>query len=347
MSEVEPADFSLSDDFNFRVRVSGETWDGMVDYRVAEIVSELQKAADIAVDEISSFLSVDERSLFFGNNSLIIKSSVSKGCTDLRANWGESFGLHIKGITAKGAVFLTCLAILGATTVGVSSFHFSSKSEILERELQLAKASNDAERLRQTTRLIDAAERIALVGEEPHRSTIKSMEENDLLKFGNNEERYTKDDAGKLYPRRSYAVTDTYYVDDIYEITDLGVVKDTLKLVKQGVAPFVTSIADLNDSDVNKLYQVLKNARLAKRPATLALQVSIKVKQGKPYNATVIGIASAREGSLDLADVVKIKARPAKKFKKEQPQGMLSLFDHLEHKGVLEKTVSEKNGVEE
>ena len=330
MGDIEPIDLTLSEDFNFRVRISGDSWDGYIDHRVADIVKELQNTAELALSEINSLLPAEEQ-IACGKDAVLIKTKVKKGCTEIEAKWGEQYYIHIKGIKRSTVVFLGCLGVLGILGYGVSNCYFEFKSATLQQEVVLAQQENDAERLRQTSNLMDAAERILAITEEPNRTAIRVMEKADNIKFGNSEQKLTKAQASEYYPRRSHPVSDTFYVDDIYEIDEVKQTKEMLRLVIPGVCPFTASIADLNGQDVSTLYQELEDAKQNKRPAKLSLQVTTKVKEGKPHNAKVVGVGTARGDALGLATVVKEKPiLKAKKKDRSESDGMLSMMDFFE-----------------
>lgn len=332
MGEVEPKEFTLSETFDYRVRLAGETWDGLVDYRVAQVVSELQNTADVIVNEVSSLLPEDKRE---EQSKLIVKTRVQEGCTDVLVKWGDQFVNRLCGLDDPSLLFLTCVGVIGVSCAGATYFYHKFKNERLDKEIEKAKEENDAERLRQTSRLMDATVKMLDASEKPTRCVVRQMAPEDELKLGHSEQVYNQREAKQLYPRRKHDVSDTFYVDDTYQVTEVKQAKDMLTLVKPGIKEFTASISELNEKDVSQLYGKLKAAKLSGSPAMLSVQVNTKVKHGKPHEAKVIGIASSRTDVVDIVEVVKEKPK-AILSKPEEQLPMLKFLS--EGKGIADQS---------
>lgn len=326
---------SISDDFTLEICLHGETWDGLLDYRVGEFLTTLQKDV-FTIYNKATHNNVSLRSKHDQIEPLTVKVSVKKKCLSLR--------LFFKFLTKIAPYMksedLAKVLIAASIVAGFSFYQHVERDKAISTEQIHAKANVELARIESNERIQKAiaSSQVDLVKEvreavvtsidsaisaQNHKAVIaKHMAKEDKLQIdGVN---LTKDNAKNLFtPPKSeiQSVTTSHYIDGTYPIKSVSFEEHQISLDVEGkVVKALTKFLD--EKTKKQLYDIYKQADLENRVPKASLWLVAEIKGYELVETAVTGIGTKRPDSKKLHDLL----TPKQKIKKQPPKEQLKLF---------------------
>ena len=294
--EAEMQPVILSDNFNYHIRLHGEFWDEKIDYRIAQLVLELQKAIKDIYNETSGEV-LDLNKIDDDIKELLIKVTLKKGSADIVAALKGAFEKMINKMNGKEAVI--SVAIIASAFLSYYSYdrHMNYK----EKALQYTNQAQVVEKLSEIAlSQADIIER----SQVPTKIIINKMKEHDTIEFVNKGKRFTFEESKDLFPRKPRTKPDNYYIDDEYIVLGINFDEENVHLDKNGY-DFWANYNDLSSEDVRTMHNVFEQSRPNRVLPKLNIQLTARVKKGKLYSAIATGLGEKRNGSTNINDLLK------------------------------------------
>jgi hypothetical protein len=292
----EPQDVRLSDQFNFHVRLHGNSWTGDVDFRLAGFVVELQKKINylcsLAYDQRITLSDVPLRFSDF-----LVKVEVGSGSLEAYAKIKDILQACLSNMESKHILVLGVMLIAAVLVSSGVDRYFVYK----ERELA---ANGQQEQARMVGSFI--LENTALIADmqRPKRALVNRMEEGDRIEFPEFNTSYSAEEARQVFKiSRERVDSERAYIDDSFTVTAINFKTDVVELTSGNIS-FRATLENLNQNDIRILHDRIREARAEHRLPIVDLQVTAAVKRREITAAVVFGVGPRRQGAVALADVV-------------------------------------------
>jgi hypothetical protein len=296
--EFKIGDFEISDDFNIQITIDGDTWDGLIDYRVARYILELQH--DIFTIYNNTFnTNLSLRSSLEDVKGLLIKASVDKGCTKIWVLLKETINNKVSVMT--GPQRLLFLALVAALTTGYLAF-----KDYNHRLIEISKNTQDAQTKREIFELGGKALVVAEKSTSALRYIASQAKVQDSIEFTAFGKTVEKDKIQDILPQERKRTEQAYRVDGQYKLLSINIEKQE-STIRQGGKSFSVSTKLLPVPDKTRLHDEGAKADLGDYVPELDLQVSIVVVDGAISEGYIHGFGPKREHTVQLSDVLRPK----------------------------------------
>lgn len=297
ISTNEEKNISLGDALNIRIILSGNQWDGAIDYRICEFVQLLQeKVLHIYNDLYDKRLT---KASLTSNPNLVVKVSISKGSSilDIMLNSLEFLKEGFNGMESKHKA----LTIIGSIFLGVTAY---STENIFDRYMTMAENTSN----NQTQQaLFETFENIAKHSSAPYmHALVRRMDANDTISV--NTEEYTKKEALETFRKGPLQNIEkeaqTFYIDEKFEVVAVYFETSEVQL-KIGNRKIKATTVALSSTDKQKLYEEYRVADENNYIPSIDLQVSVSITQGKIQTpANIVGLGQKRTGTITLSEAL-------------------------------------------
>lgn len=310
------ADFEVSDRFDLKIKLEGDQWDGAINYKIAKFILQLQHDILRINNEITG-----ERITLKSKKSelqnLIISVRVDKGCTEIIASMGELIKKVAPLVEKKHvAPMIVALAVVASTTY--------LGTEYLERSKEIAVLDND---LAKQKVFLDTVNKSLVTVEKQSEfmyQIVKHMDSNDKIII-HDAEMSQQEALSRFRPKNMDKETDnadTYYIDDRYRVTTVGIEKQELQLQIGSLKAFQASTKMLSENEKKKLYDILAAADISNTVPSVDLQVVIEMIDGRKSAAAIVGLGEKRPSAISYAQALNRSVA-----KKEEGLVQAKLFD--------------------
>lgn len=288
----------FSEEFDFKIKLKGDKWDGLVDYEIANFIINIQNQINALYKEVTFDDPRYKRIPKDVAQGIKVKVKIEFGCSLFTINLGDPLKSFFKNISGKEKVMMASIvsAIICASFIGCS--YIESHNE-LEKIKEMNKEKSELIHILDKT--LDKLDSTY----HPISSLVDSMDDKDHIEFVNSNRKYPADEIKiQVKPAKTKKIdSSTHYIDDEYEILRIYKDSDQASICIDGFS-FLASTEPLSDNDKGKLHDIFKRAHLNKEPALLDLQIGISVDQKQLHNAYIVGIGKKRDNSISIFDAI-------------------------------------------
>lgn len=320
-------DFNFKNQFDIEIILNGDYWDGKIDYKICQIVLELQK------DILGFYKKATGNHISISNDSdtlkkLSVKFTLEKNCTKIFAEISKLVSsLKESGMTGKQiSIFIfSLLASIAALTLPSTILGFierKNQAEALlkERMAHIEANQKDKERLEKiimkgiesASENIRAQQRIANAIE--HRDTVTI----NGVTFTKNEAVYSfvKEQTPEEHPNPI-----TCLVDGKYKIISALMERQQVEIAYKGAKTFFASTKDIPHEEKQYIYKIFADADAMGYAPTVDLQMRIEVTNGIITGAAIEHTGAPRPQAISLFKALDMST--AKDSPKKIQQGRL------------------------
>lgn len=295
----------LSDNFNYRVIIRGEGWDGQFDQRVSQIVLGVH-AAVIAAHAQAEGISYRSASLRFKKDIRVI-ATVNDGSLDLLVKIAGAIEKAFDKMDGKQAligVAMISASVLGYVGISGGFKTLQQRNEHLHQQVLADKSIEERKELLKTsnTAILEAyklAKHDLQASQKASDAILSVISENDTVSFPVVSKTYSKKEIKENLEIPASEPIKAYYVDDEYLIREWKHYDE------------LTGVIEVNGErlkDVEVLLNEGEKEQLAKLVNTLgkvALQVTVEIQDEKVKGTKIIGIGAKRETAVPLSSLLK------------------------------------------
>ena len=266
----------LNNSLNFNVKITGESWDGTIDYRLAHYIINFQRAIDQLCINLGIELANDEKP--------VIKFRVEEGCVKLIIEASKAIQAIFKNMTGNQKFMTATLAltVIAGTLTGYGVLEYKKQKETRVHELTLQKnqfehdekmqqltGNQDLEvlkkqvekELKQQQMLIDVIETVSEkipVYTRHHKTLIANLEEGDTVTNSVDTVTRSLKVLKSEYPTKKKIKAENVYIDGKYLVTAIKI-KENKVTVEQGTHRYDCQ-ASLTNAEIDALYQQVRAA---------------------------------------------------------------------------------------
>jgi hypothetical protein len=287
----------IAADFTLSIKLKGKTWDGLVDIRVANYVTELQRTLDRARRDIA--LDTTDKPL--------VKVLVKDGSTELEAKVADIIQNMLNNMTSQQQ-FIALLTLIGCGLGGWSlkkilDWLSARQKANLEHQEKLAATTQtgDAfkemnETLRYTLERLDP--------EKPVRTLVKGMAEDDTIYLPATSQPLSRDEARARYPRKPRVTPIEVKIDDNYQVASVAVEHPIRLTLERGDLSFKAVLSNkLQPEDREAFVQKVKSVVENGGALRVALHIDASLNDKAVVAAVIVGIGKApREDAEDITN---------------------------------------------
>lgn len=299
---IEPID--IGNALDYKIKLTGDKWDGSIDYRLAQYIVLAQKTLDKLVDELGLNLAEEDKP--------VIKFKVNEGCLEVIIKFSEAAKALFENMSSREKIYTATLLIIAI--VGGFSGHeyheYKDRQEARVHELKMQELEDNKE-LKQQEKLVNVintlAEKIP-VYQAPTKKLANIMSPGDTINSSIDNITRTKDELKKQFPTKGKYKPDLVYIDGEYTITTIKLESGSIT-VEQGPYRYDCQ-SSLNDQELESLFSRVKAAYAEGKGFKLNLKVTAKYFKGSNTlkNLVIYEIGEPREGSCTIESLIESKS---------------------------------------
>ncbi len=293
----------IGDSLDYKIKITGGTWDGSVDYRLAQYIIDTQNALDKLFKELGIELKEHERP--------IIKFRVESGCTELYIKISEAVKTLFENMPSGQKTFIAALmllSIVGAfTAYGFMQYKTQQEQHLYELEKQKIQNEKELKHQEILVKTIDSlADKISTY-ETPNRKLAKNLYEGDKFENSTNPEELTKEELKQQYRGKSKSKAETVYIDNKYLITAIKLKAGKITIEHAGHRYDCQS--SLNLEELEDLLNRVKAGIVEGKGFELDLKINAEYykETKKLKNLIIYEIGTSRKNAKSIDDLINIK----------------------------------------
>ncbi len=318
INDIEIKEIKFSDDFNIHIRLRGEQWDGLIDYRIAGYIQKLQRDFIKIYNDITG-KNISLRSSKEVIDPLTIKVHIEKGSTILDILVQKALDSIVSDISNPYLLSLFALTI-------ICSFGYRGFQKYMDTKEKIEAKAKDEKTKRKLVELADTA--LAIAGNSATANTylLNQLENTDTFSQSGVFQNLDKDTAKRHltpidFPEEVHEPI-TYMCDDDYSVTVFDLENQTITLKKNSIT-FDASTKILSEPDKKELHRIETEADLQLQIPKIELRVSCIVVGGRIDEAYVTSLGEPRKQSVPVTKII------AESSCKKLPAVQSSLLDHI------------------
>lgn len=295
-----PEDSSILEPGECRItiKLQGDSWDGLVDVRVARFVVEVQKA----VDRFRRECGIE------GAERPLVKVKVKDGSTDIEAELIQTLQNLVTNMSPN-QTFIVALSIVAGL---FGYWSVKSLFEMLDKRHQraLEKQGEDAAAQAKAKEIEVFNETIKFAitkidPERPARTLISSMNERDQIQLPGAAESMNREQVKTIYPRKPRTNPIQLLIDDNYHVTALGLENPVKFTLSRGDTSFKADLGNkVSEDDKVAFLTKTKSAFDTGTQVRVALHIDAMVGDRGIHSATIVAIGHPpREGAVDVSSI--------------------------------------------
>jgi hypothetical protein len=298
--DTEIGSIDFTDNFNFTIKIEGRNWDGLIDYRIANYIIDLQDSVKKLFKEASDIQS--EEFLNYVQRNLIVKARVTEGCSEIFIEkFDKILTAFFKNMTgAQKTIAFTVAAAALATSFCYSDYN-ETKFKTQEAQSHQEIVGQLIEHSDKLADVIERNEDLFLDMEKPVRNLVNKLDEKDIISLPVSQNKLTITEAKALYPRRPRLTVKTAYIDGSYDVLQIKTDKtgNVIFFLEKDGTP-VKATLNINDDEFTPLYNKIMTAHQNSQIPTVNIQLTAKYTSKKITSATIVGVGAARETATTL-----------------------------------------------
>ena len=302
ISQIE--DIKFSDDFNLLIKIKGDKWTGLVDYKIAHFVIKLQKDILNIYNEIYGE-HITFRSSREEVENLAIKIKIKPGCTELLIKYAQILPNLAKKLTSKQALFILSLLI-------VCGFGTVNNTARISAEEAVATKVQDEETKRELIKLNSDLIKYTEKHQDAMRYLANQMDDKDSIILPDSTDELKRRDVMLMFQSElEQEKMQTFEVDDTYELTIINFESGMVTL-RKGKIKFQSSTEALSEEKKLYLHELAAKDDVKKVIPKINLQVSATIQNNKVINSFITGIGDKRPNSKSICNAITIKPKDIK-----------------------------------
>lgn len=277
----------IAKDFVCQIRIKGDKFDGYIDTTIASFIIEVERSARKIVRNFSPDLSLQEKNRIA--SCINVKARVEKGSSIVELLFDNSFSQALVNMQSEHILY----ALFGFMGLLLGNNLLKTFSEIKQH----AKNEETKQVISENANKVIENSKQFL---QPVLDLIGKIHKDDTVKFPLIDKPLSKDEARQEFKPIELARSETIYIDDTYEITEVSLDKIYVTLRKG--AKFSASTKLLNPQSRQKLFDAVKEAGVSELIPIIPLQVTLSI-EGLKKEFFVAAIGGKREGAISLNEL--------------------------------------------
>jgi hypothetical protein len=285
----EPA--QIKDGLDCSIKIKGKSWDGLIDWRIARLVLDIQESVNKAFKEAGIDLSREESEIF------AVKFKISKGCSLIEIQPGKAIQALLDKMTGTQKTALGIVLILAATA-------YLSHGQYLDYKAKLEAKTQDEATKRELMLLTKDVLAKIDEHEKPVRGLIAKLHDKDLVTIPSSDQELTKKQIKEEYPNKQRSKPETVYIDDTYIINSIKYPGDSVRIIIEKGSQRIDCGVALSGDDLAALYNKAKEQHGEGEGFEMPLKITAKfTKGGGIKEAVIFGLGDPRDGVIKLAQL--------------------------------------------
>lgn len=315
----------IDDSFTLELRLHGETWDGLLDYRVGDFLTTLQKDV-FAIYNKSTNNNVSLRSSNEIIRPLTVKVCAQKKCLSLKL----FFKFLSKAVPYMKSEDIAKVIIAAAVVTGLYFYEDIERDKIIETERIRANVQTELARIESNERIQKAIaeSHVDLVKEvrqtvtesidtalsaQQHKVVIaKHMDADDSIEI--NGIKLNKTETKNLFTLPKLTenpATTSHYIDGAYSILEANF-EDHLVTLRIEGKPVKATTHLLDEASKKQLHDIYKQADLKDKIPYANLWIVAEIRGDELIATAVTGLGSKRPNSQKLSQIITAQKKQAK-----------------------------------
>lgn len=293
-------DFELDSALDYSIKIKGDSWDGSIDYRLAQYILDTQKKIDDIFKEMGIEFAEEDRP--------IVKFKIEAGCTEIFVHISDTLKALFQNMTSGQKTVIAALIVL-ALVGGFTIYEikeYKVEQERLAHELEQQEQANEKE-VEIYRELADITESVIEKIPEytkPNKRLAKNLRPGDVVENSINHIPLTKEEFKRKYPGKSKYKPETVYLDGTYLITAIKL--DSGKITIEHGPYRYDCLSSLNEKESKDLFSRLQAAHAAKKGIELPLKITSKYYKGSMElrDLIIYEIGPPREGARTIESLI-------------------------------------------
>jgi hypothetical protein len=300
LEATEPGKLKIGKDLDYTIKIAGDSWDGAIDYRVAQYIVDTQKAVDNLFKELGIELAEKDRP--------IVKFRVKAGCTEIIVEITKTLSALFKNMESKHKVFvatLLCMTIFGVFTIKeVAQYQDKQQERAHQLEMQKLLDSKEVEKQNKLVQIIDSLVDKFPSYAKPNKQLSKNMRPGDTVTNSTNSVTRTKDEFKKQYPGKGKYKAKSVYLDGQYLITEIKLINSRITI--ESGSHHYDCLSSLNEAESENLFSKVKEAHAVGQGFKLDLKITADFFKGSKQlkNFVIYEIGEPRKGSQTIESLI-------------------------------------------
>lgn len=283
-------DIEIGEGLNYQIIISGPSWSGDIDYRLARYILEIQHAIN------KNFRETCGEDLPDYKDRIVVKVRVEDGSLKAFVKIDEVLKALFENMESRHKLYLGVFIV--AACAGV--FSYSTYGGIVDKQRSLA--ANEQQLARMERMFVAVADKLP-EAERPARALVSKMEETDTIKLPGYDAPLNVGQAKDLYPRKQRSKISNSYIDGLYIIKAIKFEDPVRITVEQGAHRFECFVS-LNDEDLAIVYEKAKGLHAGGGEFEMDLKINAKHTDKEIKEATVYGLGEKRAQAKELAAII-------------------------------------------
>lgn len=304
-NKIRPEDVKLSENLVFTVKISGNSWDGFIDYRGANYILELQRTVNRIYQELSD-ADAPVKNL---NKTITVKVRVVDGSSVFEINFGKAVMEMVQNLSGEQIVIIVGMVVFCAGGYWTIKEILKFKRDIAHNKTVIGLAEQQGKTVKQITELItplvDRAINVVekTDAERPSRALVSRLKQDDTITF-HDDVLLTANNAKQRYPRKPPTKAESGLFDDIYKINsiDFDTTPPIFTISSDGFQ--FRAFAELAVKDIDLLATDLKKALETGDDFNTPLQIFIVFTKTGIKTASITGIGEKREHVKSVKELI-------------------------------------------
>jgi len=305
LNKIRPEDIKFNEKLVLTVKISGDSWDGFIDYRGANYILELQRTVNRIYQELSG-ADAPVKNL---NKTITVKVRVVDGSSLFEINFGKAVVEMVQNLSGRQIVIIVGMVVFCASGYWTTKEIFKFKRDMAHNKTVIELAEQQGKTIKQITEqimpLVDKALNVVKKTdtEKPSRTLVSRLEQDDTITF-HDDVLLTANNAKQRYPRKPPIKTESGLFDDIYKINsiDFDTTPPIFTISSDGFQ--FRAFAELAVKDIDLLSTDLKKALETGNDFNTPLQIFIVFRKTGIKTASITGIGKKREHARSVKKLI-------------------------------------------
>lgn len=283
-------DIEIGAGLNFQIIVSGPSWSGEIDYRLAKYIIEIQHAIN------KNFRETCGEDLPDYKDRIVVRVKVEDGSLKAFVKIDEVLRALFENMESRHKLYLGIFIV--AACAGV--FSYTTYGRIVDKQRSLAANEQHLARMeRMFTKIADKLPE----AERPARALVSKMEEQDTILLPGHDDSLNVVQAKEIYPRKQRSKISNSYIDGLYIIKAIKFDDPVRMTIEQGPHRFECFVS-LNDEDLAIVYKKAKGLHAGGGEFEMDLKINAKHTDREIKEATVYGLGEKRVQAKELSAIL-------------------------------------------
>lgn len=305
----------VRDNFKLKIKIFDDTWANaqFVDYKIANLVIALQKDV-VGYYNLISNTHYTIKNIHKIDPNFILKVEIENGCIQAIADLANFFKAacdNMTGAQKLAAIGIVCSSVV-IGHVGTEYVNYLRDESAKRIELE-SKRLDESTKLALMERLGEAYElatQSLASNTKTQKSIYESISENGTVSFGSSQN-LSKQDLNRIVSNAKFysknldkKCHNSINIDNNCDIVETRHEKQTM-ILRHDLCEFEASTRSINSKIRQEIADKVMQADIDSHSfATVSLNVVADVRDGKVFNAFIVGVGSPRDDNADLQELL-------------------------------------------